>query len=75
MKQKLYFYAWAMQAKYGDADEEAPSRFWIVDYVKWKAYDRVRGTAPRDAVRTFILYAEAQLALHKSGMEVLEKEA
>ena len=62
MRHKLAFYALAMQAKYGDCEENAPSKFWIVDWVKWNAWNRMRGTPIRDAVKEFIMYAEALLA-------------
>lgn len=59
MKHKLAFYALAMQAKYGDVEEKAPMKIWIVDYVKWNAWNRMRGTPPRESIKQFIMYAEA----------------
>ena len=73
MRQKLAFYALAMQAKYGDCEENAPSKFWIADWVKWNAWNRMRGTPPRDAVKEFIKYAEAILAYMRSGIPELEE--
>lgn len=63
-----------MQAKYGDADENAPSKFWLVDWVKWNAWNRVRGMSPRVAVRNFIRYAEAMLAYLLSNNPKLQQE-
>lgn len=74
MKHKLLFYALAMQSKYGDADEDAPSKFWLVDWVKWNSWNRLRGVAPRDAIKQFIMYAEALLAYLLSGVPELEEE-
>ena len=74
MKHKLAFYALSMQAKYGDTEERAPSKFWIIDYVKWNAWNRVRGNSPRQATKNFIMYAEAYLAYQRSGIAQLEKE-
>ena len=74
MKQKLTFYALAMQSKYGDPDENAPSKFWIIDWVKWNSWNRVRGTAPREAIQNFIMYAEAMLSYLLSGVPKLEED-
>lgn len=52
----------SQQAKFGNCKDEKPSKIWIKDLYKWKAWSKMEGTPQEKARREFIEYTESMLA-------------
>ncbi|ORZ00181.1 acyl-CoA-binding protein [Syncephalastrum racemosum] len=51
---KLSLYALYKQATQGNCNTPRPSSRQVVEYAKWKAWDRMRGMSPVEAQRLYV---------------------
>lgn len=60
--EKLALYGLSQQSKFGDVKEDKPSIWYIKDYFKHGAWEKMKGTSQEEARKQFIQYSEALLA-------------
>ena len=67
---RLLMYGLSCQAKWGDNDEECPSRWNLKAYYKWDAWTKQAGRPRTDARKDFIKLAEALMGVESDDAEL-----